>query len=155
MRGKKPVHGHARKKAASREYKSWMHMKYRCMNPNSESYAEYGGRGITVCDEWLDFKNFLRDMGPRPPGHTLDRRDVNGPYTKENCKWSSSYEQSQNRRIARRIEFQGETKNLSEWCRLLKLTRRHFYRSLDRGETEQEILLKAQVRASHKTEAAS
>jgi len=83
-------------------YSTWSTMKARCYNPKAFKYPHYGGRGITVCDEWLNsFPTFLKDMGERPQGCTLDRKDNNGPYSKENCKWSTSGEQNSNRRNIR------------------------------------------------------
>jgi hypothetical protein len=89
------------------EYRVWTGMKYRCYNPNdTEHWKDYGGRGIQVCEKWRkDFKAFYTDMGPRPsPTHTLDRKDVNGNYEPDNCKWATKTEQVQNRRPMRRIE---------------------------------------------------
>jgi hypothetical protein len=77
-------------------------MKTRCLNPKNDKWHRYGGRGITVCDRWLSFDNFLADMGERPKGKTIDRIDNDGNYEKENCKWSTPKEQLQNRRYRRR-----------------------------------------------------
>jgi len=91
-------HGHDRKGMATPTYRSWVKMKYRCNNRNYKGYCNYGKRGIKVCERWNDFRNFLEDMGLRPDGLTLDRKDNNGNYEPGNCKWSTQKEQQNNRR---------------------------------------------------------
>jgi hypothetical protein len=83
---------------AGSAYNSWYNMKTRCNNPNHDSYPNYGGRGITYCKRWESYKNFLEDMGPRPPGTTIDRIDPDGNYEPGNCRWSTPKEQIFNRR---------------------------------------------------------
>lgn len=79
-------------------YISWQAMIQRCANPKAPDYARYGGRGITVCEQWRDFEAFYADMGERPADRTLDRIDVNGNYGPGNCQWATVTEQNLNRR---------------------------------------------------------
>jgi len=79
-------------------YVSWRGMLERCKNKNHKNYDSYGGRGITVHETWAKFENFLRDMGPRPLGKTLDRINNAEGYSKENCRWATRSEQSINTR---------------------------------------------------------
>lgn len=95
------THGHTKAKervGTSLSYRSWDAMRARCSKPNNISYPYYGGRGIKVCERWLDFKNFIEDMGERPEGLTLDRIDVNKDYEPGNCRWATGSEQALNKR---------------------------------------------------------
>jgi len=79
-------------------YTSWANMKQRCLNKNKPEYPHYGGRGISVCQEWLEFDQFARDMGDRPYGMTLERLDTDGDYCPDNCAWVTRERQAFNRR---------------------------------------------------------
>ena len=98
--GRPKDHGH-RSEGMSPTYKSWNHMMQRCSNPKNSKYYMYGGKGITVCDEWKDFNNFLRDMGERPENTTIDRIDSTKGYYPENCRWADVDTQSKNRNYFR------------------------------------------------------
>jgi hypothetical protein len=80
------------------EYQIWSAMIQRCLNPNNKRYKDYGGRGIKVCDRWLEFENFYEDIGPRPtPEHVIDRINNDGPYEKSNCRWATPSESARNK----------------------------------------------------------
>jgi len=103
-------------KAGTHVYGVWKMMLQRCENPNSPSFHNYGGRGIEVCPEWHDFEVFVSDMGDRPLGYSIDRKDNDLGYTKGNCRWASSGQQSNNTRRNREIEFNGKTLTLQQWA---------------------------------------
>jgi hypothetical protein len=98
----------------SPEYRIWVGMKNRCLNLNCENYADYGGRGITVCERWNKFENFYADMGPRPNGTSINRIDNDGNYEPGNCHWATNKEQHRNKRSTVMIEWQGEKIALAE-----------------------------------------
>lgn len=98
------------------EHKCWMHIRQRCENPNDHSYPDYGGRGIRVCERWQSFELFLSDMGPRPKrGYSIERIDVDGNYTPENCIWATAQQQARNKRVSIWIEYNGERLHIKEW----------------------------------------
>jgi hypothetical protein len=101
-----------------REHDAWRGMLARCRNPRHPSYKNYGGRGITACERWNSFENFLDDMGKRPsPKHSLDRIDNNGNYEPGNCRWATRREQANNTRMNRFVTFDGRTMTLAQWAR--------------------------------------
>jgi hypothetical protein len=117
----------------SREYSSWCAMRARCYIPSASHFEHYGGRGITVCDRWRNsYEAFLADMGRCPPGHSLDRVDVNGRYEPGNVRWADVTQQNNNARSNHRLEFRGETKTAAQWERA---------RGLKRGTVSRRLLL--------------
>jgi len=102
----------------SRTYQSWDAMIQRVTNPKTKAFKNYGGRGIKICDRWINsYVNFLSDMGRCPPGKTLDRKDNNGDYSPENCRWATKLEQSGNTRFCLMITHLGKTMCASAWAR--------------------------------------
>ncbi|GAA4400277.1 hypothetical protein [Quisquiliibacterium transsilvanicum] len=95
-------------------YRRWSGMMSRCYNPNVVSYRHYGGRGIRVCARWHDFENFVADMGEPPEGMSLDRIDVNGGYSPENCRWATQQVQVANRRPVKRGPSKGVLRTIAK-----------------------------------------
>ena len=107
----------------SKVYKSWAHMKERCLNPKAKDYKNYGGRGIAVCEEWQKFELFYEwamANGYRD-GLTIERKDNNGNYEPGNCKWADVVAQNNNKRNNRMIAYQGKKMNLSQWAGVLQI----------------------------------
>ena len=118
-----------------RIYSIWTGMKTRCLNPNSERYMDYGGRGITICEEWLEFDNFCLwslENG-YADGMTIDRIDNDMPYCPDNCRWTTIEEQNKNKRNLRMYTYNGETRHLAEWARVLNIDYQLLYDRLDLG----------------------
>lgn len=106
-------------KSGSPEYKSWNGARGRVTEKSNHKYPLYGGRGIGMCSRWLNnFEAFLQDMGPRPPGTTLDRIDNDGWYSPSNCRWSTPKTQSRNRRSCMSIKIDGLSKTAVEWSEI-------------------------------------
>lgn len=123
-------------------YVSWQAMKSRCFwKPHSE-YHRYGGRGITVCQRWIDsFETFLADMGERPGlGWSLERLDNSRGYDPNNCTWIPKRRQSQNQRSNVRVTMEGENVCISEACRRLGISRINVYKRLEMGWTIEDAL---------------
>lgn len=99
------------------EHEAWLRMRQRCTNPNNPKWPRYGGRGITICEQWNHFENFLNDMGPKPgPSYSLGRIDSDGPYSPENCEWQTPLQQGRNTCRNHLLTAFGQTLTMSEWA---------------------------------------
>lgn len=123
----------------------WQTMKDRCFNPRNKDFADYGGRGITVCDRWSgskDFVNFLTDMGPRPAkGYWLERIDNDGNYEPRNCRWATPKEEQRNRRDNHPLTHNGLTLCISGWAEQTGLADSTIRRRLHRGWSVTDALM--------------
>ncbi len=124
------------------EYGVWADARTRCTNPRRDEWPNYGGRGITMCERWLEsFADFLADMGPRPsPKHTIERVDNDGPYAPENCCWATRIEQARNTRVTPRVTIDGITKTRREWAALHQIPYTAVAARLRYGWTEHEAV---------------
>lgn len=125
------------------EYTVWCSMKDRCYNAKNKTYKYYGGRGVYVCNEWLNnFAQFKKDMGTRPyKNHSIHRQNDSLCYCKESCVWATKKVQSREQRTNRIIEFKGEKKTLAEWSEVTGISRMLISGRLDRlGWTIEEAL---------------
>lgn len=129
----KVTHGHTRGAKPSRAHLAWSNMKDRCTNQNRPQWKDWGGRGITYDSRWESFEAFLSDMGEPPLGMSLDRRDNNGNYCKENCRWATRVEQRLNSRQITMISSGAETLCVRDWERKLGLKRGILTMRLRRG----------------------
>lgn len=120
-----PIHGHSigqpTKSGQSKTYSCWSSMLARCRRRSDPRFSDYGGRGISVCDRWLSFPNFLADMGEKPEGMSIERIDNDGDYCPDNCKWATRLEQQANTRLTRNLTYQGKTQSVSAWSRELNI----------------------------------
>lgn len=125
-------------------------MLTRCRNPNYREYHLYGGRGITVCQSWQDnFQNFLDDMGEKPSqDHQLDRKDTNGNYNKENCRWVTKIENARNKRTTVFVDFRGEKKTLKEVAEILQVAYSALYYRYQKGETGENLFRPSQAKGN-------
>lgn len=115
-------------------------MKQRCENPHHAKYSKYGAIGISVCDRWKKFENFLADMGERPEGMSIDRIDGSKGYSPDNCRWATAQQQQENIRSNVFLTLSGETLTISSWAKRLGVNPSNIRYRLKSGWTEDEIL---------------
>lgn len=127
------------------EFDTWLRIITRCTNANNPDYPRYGGRGIKICQRWLDsFENFLADMGNRPSGdYSIDRINNNGDYEPSNCRWATRITQCNNRRGSRFLAYNGEMLTIAQWarkigipCRVIVSRLNQYHWSIERALTE-------------------
>lgn len=141
-------HGYAKSGAKRPEYNIWCALKSRCGNPKNKRYDRYGGRGIRVCDRWLNgeagmsaFQCFIADMGDRPSDrHQIERVDNDADYAPQNCRWATPEEQQANTSRTRYVEFNGERLTLTQACRKYGLNNQMIRNRLSRGWSEYDAL---------------
>lgn len=123
-------------------FASWMAMKQRCTDPNSNRFQMYAGRGIKICQRWLDsFENFIGDMGERPSkAHSIERVKNDIGYEPGNCKWATAKEQARNRRTSVFMTFQGRTMTLPEWAENSSLSYRTLRARKASGWSDEDVL---------------
>ena len=130
-------------KSKTNTYRIWASMMSRCTDINAINFKHYGGRGVSVCDEWRNFDAFYRDMGERPQGKSIERLNNNKNYSNDNCIWASRYTQSHNKRNNRDITFNGVTMHLSQWAESLNMTTSTLWKRLNRGWSVERALTTA------------
>lgn len=137
-------HGMAKRSGKRpRLYEVWCCMKDRCLNPNFKQYKDYGGRGITVCDEWMEFVPFMNWAlaNDYNDGLQIDRRDNDKGYSPENCRFVTRSQNQRNMRRNRYLTIKGETKLIAEWCEQTGLDRRTITTRIERGWDNDDLLL--------------
>lgn len=124
------------------EYVALQSLKMRCYNPKNKGFKNYGGRGISVCQRWLDsYDNFLNDMGKRPgAGYSIERKDTNGNYEPSNCVWATAKRQANNRTNNRMMTLHGTALNVTEWAERMHLRPGTIFERLARGWTDERAL---------------
>lgn len=146
-------HGFSESGKKEKLYSVWCSMRKRCRNENDQMYKYYGGRGITSCEEWEDYPTFRKwayENGYEE-GLTIDRIDVNGNYSPDNCRWIPMAEQMQNTRRNKYLTFNGETKCIAEWSREIGVSHNTIQRRLSHGWTIEEALTIKPMKGANQT----
>lgn len=127
--------------AGTREYVAWASIIHRCTNQNAKGWKDYGGRGITICDRWRSFTNFIADVGMGAfAGCTIERIDNNGSYEPGNVRWATRKEQARNRRSNRHLTFKGRTKPIAAWADEVGVSAKVIYLRLFYGWSTERAL---------------
>jgi hypothetical protein len=134
-------HGHTVGGVTSPTFKTWHSMIGRCLDQKHKNYSRYGGRGITVDPAWLSFSAFLSDMGARPVGMTLDRRDNDAGYCRENCRWADINTQANNKRSSRHVTVDGVTRTVTQWAKHIGMFAPNIYSYSDRKGVTMEAAI--------------
>lgn len=138
---------HGMSREGSREYSCWLAIRQRCLNPNDPRFKDYGGRGISLCERWLDFENFLKDMGPRPAGCSIDRSDNSLGYQPDNCRWATRKQQQNNTRRCVVLTFGGESMTATQWAERIGIKPHTLLTRIKRGwSTEKALREKADAK---------
>ena len=130
------------KETKTRLYQIWAGMRKRCNNPNASNYSNYGGRGITVCEEWDDYTSF-RDWALShgySDSMSIDRVNVDTGYSPNNCRWVGSVAQANNRRTSKLISMNGVTHTIAEWAKELNIPYKTLWKKLRAGKKLEEII---------------
>jgi hypothetical protein len=113
-------------------------MRLRCLKPSHKAYKDYGAKGIKICERWMKFENFLADMGERPEGTTLDRKNGTKGYEPGNCRWATPTEQTNNLKTNRKITYDSRTQNIKEWAAELGCSHQAIAYRLNEGWSVEE-----------------
>lgn len=133
------------------EWEAWSSMRKRCNNPNHPAYHHYGGRGITICATWADYRIFLQEMGPRPSTrHSLDRIDNSIGYSATNCRWATWDEQGNNRRSNCLLTFDGRTQTIRQWSVAAGINHRTISHRLKNGWSVEDTLTRTPIKGKKK-----
>lgn len=124
------------------EYWAWSSMRRRCYDTNDKGYKNYGARGITVCDRWIEsFENFISDMGMKPsPKHSVERKNNDSGYSPENCIWGTRAQQNSNRRNTRKLEHDGKNLTLMEWSQITGIKYFTLVRRVNKGWSPSDVI---------------
>lgn len=137
----------------SKEYNIWKSMNQRCHNPNNSAFKYYGEKGINVCKEWRNsFETFLKDMGNKPEGKSLDRINNEDGYSKENCRWADKIQQMNNRSNNRMLTLNNTTQNLQTWAEQLNINHKVLRKRLKDGWSDEDILTNKIIKHGYRRE---